>query len=124
LAKKIEENEINVWLINTGWTGGPYGVGHRIPLKYTRAMIEAARTGMLSSSYSYKDYHIHSVFGIAQPRTCPGVPDNILSPRQTWDNDIAFYKQAYLLSEAFQTNFQKFESVASKEILNAGPNSR
>ena len=124
LAKKIEENEINVWLINTGWTGGPYGVGHRIPLKYTRAMIEAARTGLLSSSYSYKDYHIHSVFGIAQPRTCPGVPDNILSPRQTWDNDIAFYKQAYLLSEAFQTNFQKFESMASKEILNAGPNSR
>ena len=124
LAKKIEENEINVWLINTGWTGGPYGVGHRIPLKYTRAMIEAARTGLLSSSYIYKDYHIHSVFGIAQPRTCPGVPDNILSPRQTWDNDIAFYKQAYLLSEAFQTNFQKFESMASKEILNAGPNSR
>ena len=121
LAKKIEENEISVWLINTGWTGGPYGVGHRILLQHTRAMIEAARTGLLNPNYSYTDYHIHSVFGIAQPRTCPGVPDSILSPRQAWKDDEAFYKQAYKLARAFHSNFKQFEDKVSKEILSGAP---
>ena len=124
LAKKIEENEISVWLINTGWTGGPYGVGHRILLQHTRAMIEAARTGLLNPNYKYTDYHIHSVFGIAQPRTCPGVPDTILSPRQTWNDDKAFYKQAHKLARAFHNNFKQFEDNVSKEILNGAPNFR
>ena len=122
LAKKIEENEISVWLINTGWTGGPYGVGNRILLKYTRAMIEAARTGLLNPNYCYKDYHIHSVFGIAQPRTCPGVPQSILSPRKTWNDDEAFYKQAQKLARAFHSNFKQFEDKVSKKILSGAPN--
>ena len=124
LMKKIKDNQISVWLINTGWTGGPYGIGHRILLKYTRAMIEAARTGLLNPSYNYEDYHIHSVFGIAQPRKCPGVPDSILSPRKTWNNDNAFYKQANKLARAFHINFKQFEDKVSKEILNCAPNFR
>ena len=124
LAKKIQENKISVWLINTGWTGGPYGVGHRIALQHTRTMIEAARTGLLNPTYSYDDYHIHSVFGIAQPRVCPGVPESILSPRQTWNNDEAFYKQAHKLARAFHENFKQFESQVSKEILSGAPNFR
>ena len=87
-------------------------------------MIEAARTGLLNPSYNYKDYHIHSVFGIAQPRKCPGVPDSILSPRKTWNNDNAFYKQANKLARAFHINFKQFEDKVSKEILNCAPNFR
>ena len=121
LIKKIEENEISVWLVNTGWTGGPYGVGNRILLQHTRAVIEAARTGLLNPNYSYKDYHIHSVFGIAQPRTCPGVPDSILSPRQTWSDDESFYKQAHKLARAFHRNFKQFENKVSKDILSGAP---
>ena len=124
LAKKIEENEISVWLINTGWTGGPFGVGYRIRLQHTRAMIEAARTGLLNPNYNYTDYHIHSVFGIAQPRTCPGVPDSILSPRQTWNDDEAFYKQAHKLARAFHRNFKQFEDKVSKRILSGAPHFR
>lgn len=124
LAKKIEENQISVWMINTGWTGGPYGVGQRISLQHTRTMVEAARTGLLNPTYSYTDYHIHSVFGIAQPRVCPGVPELILSPRKTWNNDEAFYKQAHKLARAFHHNFKQFEDQVSKEILSGAPHFR
>jgi phosphoenolpyruvate carboxykinase (ATP) len=87
-------------------------------------MIEAARTGLLKPNYSYTDYHIHSVFGIAQPRICPGVPDSILSPRQTWNDDEAFYKQAHKLARAFHNNFKQFEDKVSKEILSGAPHFR
>ncbi|MDX1544242.1 MAG: phosphoenolpyruvate carboxykinase (ATP), partial [Christiangramia sp.] len=83
LSEKIDKSGANVWLINTGWTGGAYGVGERIKLKYTRAMVNAILDGKLDTRYSYEKYHIHSVFGVAQPRTCPGVPDKVLSPRAT-----------------------------------------
>jgi phosphoenolpyruvate carboxykinase (ATP) len=120
LSKKMKEAGVNVWLVNTGWSGGPYGVGKRIELKYTRAMINAALDGHLGL-YNYDEYHIHSVFGVAQPRTCPGVPTKVLSPRQTWDDDDAYYKMAFKLSNAFRENFQKFESFASEEIRRGGP---
>lgn len=120
LAEKMRVNEVDVWLINTGWTGGPYGVGHRIALPYTRAMIQAALSGALGQ-YEYKTYHIHSVFGVAQPRSCPGVPQSVLSPRQTWNDDQAYYKQAYRLAKTFRENFKTFEAMASKEILSAAP---
>ncbi len=120
LSKKMKEAGVNVWLVNTGWTGGPYGVGTRMKLKYTRAMINAALTGKLGD-YTYEDYHIHSVFGVAQPRTCPGVPTEVLSPRKTWDDDEAYYKMAFKLSNAFRENFKKFESYASEEIRRGGP---
>ncbi len=120
LSRKMQESGVNVWLVNTGWTGGPYGVGTRMKLKYTRAMIHAALSGKLGL-YSYDTYHIHSVFGVAQPRSCPGVPTSVLSPRATWNNDEAYYKTAFKLSNAFRENFKKFESYASEEIRRGGP---
>ncbi|MFQ3182888.1 MAG: phosphoenolpyruvate carboxykinase (ATP) [Polaribacter sp.] len=120
LSKKMQDTGVNVWLINTGWSGGKYGVGRRMPLKYTRAMISAVLNGDLGS-YKYENYHIHSVFGVAQPRTCPGVPSELLSPRATWNNDEAYYKTAFKLSNAFRENFTQFEEVASEEIRRGGP---
>jgi len=120
LSRKMKESGVDVWLINTGWTGGPYGVGKRMELKYTRAMISAALSGELGL-YSYDTYHIHSVFGVAQPRECPGVPTKVLSPRATWNNDDAYYKTAFKLSNAFRENFKKFEAYANEEIRRGGP---
>ncbi|MFD0990228.1 phosphoenolpyruvate carboxykinase (ATP) [Mariniflexile jejuense] len=120
LSKKMKDSGVNVWLVNTGWTGGPYGVGTRMKLKYTRAMINAVLNGDLGL-YNYDNYHIHSVFGVAQPRECPGVPTSVLSPRATWNNDEAYYTTAFKLSNAFRENFKKFEAFASEEIRRGGP---
>ena len=120
LSKKMKESGVDVWLVNTGWTAGPYGVGTRIKLKYTRAMINAAMNGELGL-YNYDNYHIHSVFGVAQPRECPNVPTTVLSPRATWNNDDAYYKTAFKLSNAFRENFKKFEAYANEEIRRGGP---
>ena len=120
LSRKMKESQVNVWLVNTGWTGGPYGIGTRMKLKYTRAMIRAALSGDLGL-YTYDSYHIHSVFGVAQPRTCPGVPTDVLSPRATWNDDKAYYDTAFKLSNAFRENFKKFESYANEEIRRGGP---
>ncbi|WOD45164.1 phosphoenolpyruvate carboxykinase (ATP) [Hwangdonia lutea] len=120
LSKKMKESGVNVWLVNTGWTGGPYGVGTRMKLKYTRAMITAVLNGDLGL-YNYDDYHIHSVFGVAQPRTCPGVPTEVLSPRATWNDDEAYYTTAFKLTNAFRENFKKFEAHCNEEIRRGGP---
>jgi len=120
LSKKMKDAGVNVWLVNTGWTGGPYGVGTRMKLKYTRAMISAVLNGDLGT-YTYEDYHIHSVFGVAQPRSCPGVPKEVLSPRTTWNDDEAYYKTAFKLSNAFRENFKDFQENASEEIRRGGP---
>jgi phosphoenolpyruvate carboxykinase (ATP) len=120
LSNKMKEAGVNVWLVNTGWSGGQYGVGKRMALKYTRAMIAAVLNGDLGD-YTYEDYHIHSVFGVAQPRKCPGVPDSILSPRATWNDDQKYYETAFKLTNAFRENFKKFEAYASEEIRRGGP---
>ena len=120
LSEKMQAAGVNVWLVNTGWTGGSYGVGQRMKLKYTRAMITAAMNGSLEEA-NKDNYHIHSVFGVSQPRVCPGVPTEVLSPRQTWNNDAHYYKTAGKLAESFKENFKKFESYASKEIMAGGP---
>ncbi|MCL5126972.1 phosphoenolpyruvate carboxykinase (ATP) [Algibacter sp. L4_22] len=120
LSEKMIDANVNVWLVNTGWTGGPYGVGTRMKLKYTRAMINAVLNGDLGL-YSYDKYHIHSVFGVAQPRECPGVPTKVLSPRATWNDDEAYYKTAFKLTNAFRENFKKFEAHCSEEIRRGGP---
>ncbi|MFY0598814.1 MAG: phosphoenolpyruvate carboxykinase (ATP) [Cyclobacteriaceae bacterium] len=117
LGKKMEENEVNVWLINTGWTGGVYGTGSRIKLKYTRAMISAALSGVLDNV----GYRKHSIFGAEMPLTVPGVPGEILSARETWKNDQGFYEQANKLAKMFQNNFDKFRKFASQEILDGEP---
>ncbi|WP_062056775.1 phosphoenolpyruvate carboxykinase (ATP) [Aquimarina longa] len=120
LIKKMNDTGVNVWLVNTGWSGGSYGVGTRMKLEYTRAMINAVLDGHLGS-YSYDKYHIHSVFGVAQPRECPGVPTSVLSPRATWNDDEAYYKTAFKLTNAFRENFKKFEAYANEEIRRGGP---
>lgn len=120
LSKKMKDANVNVWLVNTGWSGGSYGVGSRMKLKYTRAMISAVLNGDLGL-YNYNDYHIHSVFGVAQPRSCPGVPDEVLSPRAMWGDDKAYYDTAFKLANAFRDNFEQFEENASEEIRRGGP---
>lgn len=123
LSAKMKSSGVTVWLVNTGWTGGPYGVGTRMELKFTRAMITAAMDGSLEMA-NKDNYHIHSVFGVLQPRVCPNVPTEVLSPRKTWKNDEAFYKTAYTLSQSFIDNFKQFEAYANAEILSGAPNLR
>ncbi len=117
LGQKMEENEVSVWLVNTGWTGGAYGIGSRIKLRYTRAMITAALSGVLDNV----GYRKHSIFGAEMPTTCPGVPNEILSPKETWQNDKAFYQKANELAEKFRVNFDKFREFANDEILGGEP---
>ena len=117
LGKKMEEYDVNVWLINTGWTGGPYGVGSRMKLSYTRAMITAALNGTLDNV----GYRVHSIFGVSIPMTCPGVPSEVLSPRETWKNDHGYYAKANELADAFLENFKKYEDFANDEILEGAP---
>lgn len=119
LGNKMREHEVNVWLVNTGWTGGPYGVGNRMKLSYTRAMIHAALDGKLAN-VSFED---HPVFGLAMPTNCPNVPTEVLNPRNTWSDKEAYDKQANNLAEKFNTNFKKYADQASQEILDAAPKS-
>ena len=121
LIKKIKESGVKVWLVNTGWTGGPYGIGKRMELKYTRAMINAALSGELEEA-NKDNYHIHSVFNLNQPRICPNVPTSVLSPRKTWNDDVNYYKTAYKLANSFVTNFKQFESYSNNEIMSGAPN--
>jgi phosphoenolpyruvate carboxykinase (ATP) len=117
LSKKMKDANVKVWLINTGWTGGPYGTGSRMKLKYTRAMITAALNGELDNV----DYVNHSVFGIAEPQSCPNVPSEILNPRNTWEDPNLYDIKAVELAEKFKANFAKFEEFANTEIMEGAP---
>ena len=117
LSKKMSDAGVNVWLINTGWTGGPYGKGSRMKLSYTRAMITAALNGELDNV----EYSNHSVFHVAMPASCVGVPSEVLSPRGTWNDDEGYYKKANELADAFNKNFQKYSEFANEELLAAVP---
>lgn len=120
LGEKMEQNNVNVWLVNTGWTGGSYGLGKRMELRNTRAMISAALNGTLENV----GYRKHSVFGVDIPMTCPGVESRLLSPRETWQNDKGYYQTANELARQFNMNFEKFETMAGEEILSGAPNPR
>jgi phosphoenolpyruvate carboxykinase (ATP) len=117
LGKKMQENKVNVWLINTGWTGGTYGVGKRMKLSYTRAMITAALEGKLDKA----SFETHEVFGVAMPTACPGVPSGILNPRNTWEDQRAYDEKAKCLGGLFVKNFEKFAAGVSEEVLAAAP---
>lgn len=117
LGKKLEEEGVNVWLVNTGWSGGEYGVGKRISLKYTRAMITAALNGDLNQV----DYKKHEIFGLAMPTECPNVPSEILHPKQTWSDQSAYNVKANKLADSFVKNFEKFSEYANEDILAAAP---
>lgn len=117
LSKKMKDANVKVWLINTGWTGGPYGIGNRMKLKYTRAMITAALNGELDNV----GYDNHKVFGIAKPQTCPNVPSEILNPRNTWEDPELYDIKAVELAQKFKANFAKFEEFANAEIMAGAP---
>lgn len=117
LGEKLKQNShVNVWLVNTGWTGGPYGVGDRMKLKYTRAMITAALEGELVGTFEQ-----HPVFGVYMPDSCPNVPTELLNPRNTWSDTDAYDAQCDKLAQLFNANFEKFAEGSSQEIEAAAP---
>ncbi len=117
LSQKMQEAGVNVWLINTGWSAGPYGVGSRIKLKYTRAMISAILKGELENV----EYEQNFIFGLFMPKECPGVPSEILDPMNTWADKGAYVGKAIQLAHSFHLNFEKFAAHASTQIIEGGP---
>lgn len=117
LGERIRNSGASVWLINTGWTGGAYGVGERMPLHLTRAMIKAALAGELDKV----TYSTHPLFGMSVPQKCPGVPNALLNPRDTWKNTEAYDAQAIRLAALFESNFAKYAGGISADIRAAGP---
>jgi phosphoenolpyruvate carboxykinase (ATP) len=116
LGEKITRHGTRVYLINTGWTGGPYGIGKRMNLNYTRAMVTSSLNGNIDK-VSVKH---HGIFNLDMPTSCPGVPDEVLDPRNTWADKDKYDAAAKRLSHLFIKNFEKFGDVP-KEIVNAGP---
>lgn len=117
LGDKLQKYDSDVWLINTGWTGGPYGVGERIKIEYTRAMVNAALNGAFNDIPTEQE----PFFGLHIPLQCPYVPAEILFPRNTWKNPKEYDRQAAKLMEMFAENFKKFSEQVSLEVLQAGP---
>ncbi|MEO7394386.1 MAG: phosphoenolpyruvate carboxykinase (ATP) [Chitinophagaceae bacterium] len=117
LGKKMQDHKVNVWMINTGWTGGPVGIGNRMKLKYTRAMITAALEGKLKNVPFEND----PIFGVAIPKECPDVPPEVLSPRNTWTDKLAYDEKAKYLAGLFIKNFEKYADGVSSEVLAATP---
>jgi phosphoenolpyruvate carboxykinase (ATP) len=119
LGERIRRHGVKVWLINTGWTGGPYGVGERIAIPHTRAMVNAALDGKLDDVPMRQD----PVFGFDVPISCPGVPDEMLDPATSWSDRAAYEAQAAKLAGMFRDNFKTFADEAGEAILAAGPRS-
>ena len=117
LAEKLRKHGAQTWLVNTGWSGGAYGTGSRIKLRYTRAIIDAIHSGALDKAETVEDPN----FGLAVPTSCPEVPSEILSPRNTWADKAAYDAQAKKLAKLFAENFKKYEAQASAEVRADGP---
>ena len=117
LGKKMEDHQVNVWLVNTGWSGGGYGEGKRMKLGYTRALIAAALEGKLTDIKFIED----PVFGLLMPETCPGVPSEILNPRNTWSDKNKYDLKTNELAKAFLDNFRQFEDFANGEMRKSIP---
>lgn len=118
LKEKIHRHQARVWLVNTGWSGGAYGEGKRMPLQYTRALIRAALAGSLDDVPTRRD----PWFGFEVPRQCPEVPEELLDPRRTWPDGEAYDRQARTLAERFVANFKVYESSVEANVREAGPN--
>jgi phosphoenolpyruvate carboxykinase (ATP) len=117
LAEKIKKHKAKVWMVNTGWTGGEFGTGERIRLRYTRKMLSEAIAGKLDKVEYVKD----PIFGFQVPIQVTDVPSKVLIPRYTWDDAMEYDKKARELAQMFVNNFKQFESQASKELLSAAP---
>jgi phosphoenolpyruvate carboxykinase (ATP) len=117
LAKKMTHHAANAWLINTGWSGGGYGVGQRMKLAHTRAIIDAIHSGELAKAPTVRD----NIFGLAMPTACPGVPSEVLHPCKTWASEAAYNEAAQTLAQLFHQNFSTYASEASDAVKAAGP---
>lgn len=118
LADKMKHHTADAWLINTGWNGGAYGVGKRISLKYSRAIIDAIHSGELAKA----EYETYPKFGLSIPKSCPGVPSEILNPAKTWLGTQASYDATLgKLAKLFQDNFKLYEDKATADVVAAGP---
>ena len=117
LKRKIEKYGVNCWLLNTGWIGGPYGIGKRISIRYTRNLLNAALSGSLAKTEFYTD----PVFGFSVPKQCDGVPENILYPAQSWPPTDGYMKAYKQLASRFVENFKKYEAGSAPEVVKAGP---
>lgn len=117
LGDKIRKHNVNCWMVNTGWTGGPYGVGKRIKISYTRSMVEALLNGKLDDV----PFETDTVFGFQTIRTCPEVPDGLLKPRSTWTDSASYDQQLQKLAGLFIKNFEKYVNDVPPEVIAAGP---
>jgi phosphoenolpyruvate carboxykinase (ATP) len=117
LKERIEKHNARVFLVNTGWTGGPYGVGQRISLPATRRIVRAAISGELDNAETWR----HPIFNLDVPKSVSGVPDEILDPGATWENREAYETQARDLAERFHKNFDRFSAIVTPEVKAAGP---
>jgi phosphoenolpyruvate carboxykinase (ATP) len=117
LGERIARYNARVWLVNTGWTGGAFGVGKRMSIAHTRAMISAALSGKLDDV----EYRRHPVFNLEMPTSCPGVPSEVLDPRSTWGDKAAYDAQAKKLATMFVENFKTFEGDVDRSVIDAGP---
>ncbi len=117
LAEKMRKHDVNAWLINTGWSGGAYGVGERMSLKHTRAIIDAVHDGSLAEAETIED----AIFGLHIPTECANVPSEVLIPKNTWEDEEAYDATARKLAGLFNDNFGKYKEGSSEDIINAGP---
>jgi len=117
LGNKLQEHAADTWLVNTGWSGGPYGIGSRMKIGYTRAMVRAALDGSLRDVPTVQD----PVFGLHVPESCPGVPSEVLQPRETWSDKAAYDAAAVDLARRFRENFEEYADAADPAVLAAGP---
>ena len=117
LGEKISQNQVKVWLVNTGWTGGPFGVGTRIPLPVTRALINACLNGSMDETPFYQE----PVFNLWIPQSCPEVPSELLDPRQNWADKMGYHRIAQTLIQKFKDNEEQFLTDVPANILDAGP---
>ena len=117
LGEKIEAHGVNCWLVNTGWTGGAYGTGHRMPIAHTRALVNAALDGTLAGVEFEKD----PFFGLSIPKSCANVPSEILNPRNTWADKDGYDKQAAHLVNLFIENFEQFIDYVDDQVMSSAP---
>jgi phosphoenolpyruvate carboxykinase (ATP) len=113
----IAKHDVKCWLVNTGWTGGEYGTGHRMPIKVTRALLAAAMSGELDTA----EYRTDPFFGFAVPTAAQGVDSEILNPRETWSDKSAYDAQARKLVSMFTKNFDRFKDHVAADVMNASP---
>ena len=116
LGEKVAAHNVKVWLVNTGWSGGPYGTGHRMNINHTKAMLRAALSGKMDGV----EMRVSPVFGLRVPMTCPDVPSEVLNPRSTWTDSTAYDRTARKLAGMFHENFAQYADQVTPEVRAAG----